>query len=93
MAYTVIIPDEPEQIQAGLIKCAGEKGIHLMLTADGTGLSSRDVIPESTLTVVELEACGLSEAMRVEKGLLPSFPGSVGPRRFRQLLLPVLRLL
>lgn len=66
VAYTAMIPDEPEQIRAELIKCADEKGIHLVLTTGGTGFSPRDVTPEATLAVVEREAPGLSEAMRAE---------------------------
>lgn len=66
VAYTAVVPDEPERIQAELIACADEKRLQLVLTTGGTGFSPRDVTPEATLAVVEREARGLPEAMRAE---------------------------
>lgn len=62
--YTALVPDEPEMIQAELIKCADELHIALVLTTGGTGFSPRDVTPEATLAVVERETRGIPEAMR-----------------------------
>lgn len=66
MEYTSIVPDEPEQIKAELIRCSDEKHISLVLTTGGTGFSPRDVTPEATLQVVERLTPGIPEAMRAE---------------------------
>ena len=62
--YTSIIPDEFDQIQAELIKCADELNVGLVMTTGGTGFSPRDITPEATLAVVERETRGIPEAMR-----------------------------
>ena len=64
VCYTGIVPDESEQIQAELIKCADELKIPLVLTTGGTGFSQRDITPEATLAVIERETRGIPEAMR-----------------------------
>lgn len=62
--YTALVPDEPEMIQAELIKCADELGIALVLTTGGTGFSPRDITPEATCAVADRNAPGIAEAMR-----------------------------
>ncbi len=64
VVYTSIIPDEKEQIEAELIRCADEKKIALVMTTGGTGFSQRDITPEATLAVIERETRGIPEAMR-----------------------------
>ena len=64
VVYTTIIPDDFETIKSELIKCADEKGIALVLTTGGTGLSPRDITPEATMAVVERPTPGIPEAMR-----------------------------
>ncbi len=64
VVYTVIIPDDLDQIKEELIKCTDEKAIDLVLTTGGTGFSPRDVTPEATLTIIERETRGIPEAMR-----------------------------
>ena len=66
VCYTALVPDEPEMIQAELIKCADELGIALVLTTGGTGFSPRDITPEATMEVVERLTPGIPEAMRAE---------------------------
>ena len=66
VVYTSIVPDEKEQIQAELIKCADEKGVALVLTTGGTGFSPRDITPEATMAIVERPTPGIPEAMRAE---------------------------
>ena len=66
MVYTAIVPDESDQIQAELIRCADEKQVSLVLTTGGTGFSPRDITPEATLAVVERLTPGIPEAMRAE---------------------------
>ena len=64
VVYTSIIPDEKEQIETELIRCADERKIALVMTTGGTGFSQRDVTPEATLAVIERETRGIPEAMR-----------------------------
>lgn len=66
VCYTALVPDEPEMIQAELIKCADELHIALVLTTGGTGFSPRDITPEATMAVVERPTPGIPEAMRAE---------------------------
>lgn len=66
VTYRTIIPDEQDQIEQTLIKCADELHIPLVLTTGGTGFSKRDVTPEATKAVIEKEALGIAEAMRLE---------------------------
>lgn len=66
VAYRALIPDEREQIQAELIRCADEQKISLILTTGGTGFSPRDVTPEAALAVIERKTPGIPEAMRAE---------------------------
>ena len=61
-----IVPDEKEVISEKLREwCDGGK-IDLILTTGGTGLGPRDVTPEATRSVIEMEASGIAEAMRNE---------------------------
>ena len=64
VVYTSILPDEKEQIETELIRCADERKIALVMTTGGTGFSQRDVTPEATLAVIERETRGIPEAMR-----------------------------
>ena len=66
VVYTAIVPDESDQIQAELIRCADEKQVSLVLTTGGTGFSPRDITPEAALAVVERLTPGIPEAMRAE---------------------------
>ena len=61
-----IVPDEREDIVAKLKEWADEAGLDLVLTNGGTGLGSRDVTPEATLTIVDRVAPGFAEVMRAE---------------------------
>lgn len=60
----VIVPDETDEIKKILIELADE-GIDLLLTSGGTGFAPRDVTPEATRAVIEKEAPGFAEAMRM----------------------------
>lgn len=64
VCYTALVPDEPEMIQAELMKCADELHIALVLTTGGTGFSPRDITPEATCAVADRNAPGIAEAMR-----------------------------
>jgi molybdopterin adenylyltransferase len=59
------VPDERAQIESRLRMWADEVGCDLILTTGGTGFAPRDVTPEATRAVVEREAPGIAEAMRL----------------------------
>jgi molybdopterin adenylyltransferase len=61
-----VIPDEEEIIVRKLTEYADQKGLDLILTTGGTGLSPRDVTPEATRRVLDREVPGIGEAMRAE---------------------------
>lgn len=62
VAYT-IIADEEQAIQKQVEHWCGE-GIDLLIFTGGTGLSPRDVTPESVLPLLDREVPGIVEAMR-----------------------------
>ena len=64
-AYEVV-PDEEEIIARKLMEYADRKGLNLILTTGGTGLSPRDVTPEATRRVLDKEVPGIAEAMLAE---------------------------
>ena len=61
----IIIPDELEIIKKTLIELS-DKEIDLVVTTGGTGFAPRDVTPEATRDVIEREAPGFAEVMRMK---------------------------
>ncbi len=61
-----IIPDERPLIEEKLKEYADDKGLDLVITTGGTGVTPRDVTPEATKAVIERELPGMAEAMRAE---------------------------
>jgi molybdenum cofactor synthesis domain-containing protein len=59
-----LVPDELDDIAAAILELAA--GAQLVVTSGGTGLAPRDVTPEATRSVIDREAPGIAEAMRVE---------------------------
>jgi molybdenum cofactor synthesis domain-containing protein len=59
-----IVPDEQAEIEAQL-RLRSDEGYELVLTTGGTGFAPRDVTPEATRAVIEREAPGIAEAMRL----------------------------
>jgi molybdenum cofactor synthesis domain-containing protein len=59
------VPDEQEAIEARLRHWSDEGLVDLVLTTGGTGFAPRDVTPEATRAVIEREAPGIAEAMRL----------------------------
>ncbi|MGD2175140.1 MAG: MogA/MoaB family molybdenum cofactor biosynthesis protein [Candidatus Brocadiaceae bacterium] len=57
-----VVPDERDLIAAALREWS-DRGIGLILTIGGTGLSARDVTPEATREVIEREVPGISAAL------------------------------
>jgi molybdenum cofactor biosynthesis protein B len=72
LAERAIVPDETGRIAAVLASWADADLADLILTTGGTGLTPRDVTPEATRAVLEKEAPGIAEAMRVT--IYPTFP-------------------
>ena len=72
IAARALVPDETSQIVATLTTWADGGEVDLILTTGGTGLTIRDVTPEATRAVLEREAPGISEALRVS--VLANFP-------------------
>lgn len=77
----IVTPDGTEAVAATLRDaCRGFAG--LVVTTGGTGFGPRDLTPEGTLAVVEREAPGLAEAMRLVSPLgrlSRAAAGTLGP--------------
>ena len=61
-----IVPDSKEKIANMIKEFVDVKGLDLIITTGGTGVSPRDVTPEATREVIEKEITGMSEVMRME---------------------------
>ena len=61
-----ILSDDLEPLSDKLREYADRPDVNLIVTTGGTGFGIRDNIPEATLRVIEREASGLAEAMRIE---------------------------
>ena len=66
VAATEIISDDRELISSKLRMYADRDDINLILTTGGTGFAPRDNTPEATREVIEKEAPGLAELMRLK---------------------------
>lgn len=66
IAHYEIVPDEQNFIAERLRLWADSDSVDLIITTGGTGLAPRDVTPEATRQVIEKEAPGIAEAIRLE---------------------------
>jgi molybdenum cofactor synthesis domain-containing protein len=66
------VPDEAGQVAGKLARWADSGQVDVILTTGGTGLSSRDITPEATITVLDRPAPGIAEALRARSA--PRFP-------------------
>lgn len=65
IAARALVPDDGAAIVARLVEwCDGDE-VDLVLTTGGTGLSPTDITPEATRAVIEREAPGIAERIRV----------------------------
>lgn len=64
VAHASIVPDEQNEIERELTRCADVLEIPLIVTTGGTGFAARDVTPEATVAVCEKMVPGIPEAMR-----------------------------
>lgn len=67
-----LVPDDTVPIVTTLTNWADGGEVDLVLTTGGTGLSARDVTPEATRAVIDREAPGIAERLRVSS--ITSFP-------------------
>ena len=65
VAERELVPDEQGLISERLRHLADGGVCDLILTTGGTGFAPRDVTPEATREVIDREAPGIAEAMRV----------------------------
>lgn len=64
LAHYQIIPDSEIVIVETLNMLVDDKGVDLIVTTGGTGVSPTDVTPEAMNKVLEKEVPGMAEAMR-----------------------------
>jgi molybdenum cofactor synthesis domain-containing protein len=74
IADRALVPDDTSEIINALTAWCDRDTADLVLTTGGTGLSERDVTPEATRVVLEREAPGIVERIRVMT--MDSFPRS-----------------
>ncbi|MBK6858247.1 MAG: MogA/MoaB family molybdenum cofactor biosynthesis protein [Microthrixaceae bacterium] len=73
----VVVGDGVDSVAAVLLEaCEGFNGV--VITTGGTGFGPRDLTPEATRSVIEREAPGMAEAMRVVNPLGRLSRGMVG---------------
>jgi molybdopterin adenylyltransferase len=65
LAERALIPDDTVRISATLAQWADGDQADLILTTGGTGLTQRDVTPEATRAILDQEASGIAEALRM----------------------------
>ena len=67
-----LVPDETDRIVPVLLSWCDQDSADLVLTTGGTGLSPRDVTPEATRAILEREAPGIAERLRL--AMIEKFP-------------------
>lgn len=72
IAARALVPDDATEISRKLLAWCDADAADLLLTTGGTGLAPRDVTPEATRTVLEREAPGIAELLRVS--FIKDFP-------------------
>jgi len=72
VAARALVADETGQIVSTLCAWCDTGAADLVITTGGTGLSARDVTPEATRAVIEREAQGIAERIRLKS--IDSFP-------------------
>jgi molybdenum cofactor synthesis domain-containing protein len=66
VVLTEITSDDLDSLTNLLRDIADNHNVNLILTTGGTGFSPRDNTPEATLAVIDREAPGLAEAIRMK---------------------------
>jgi molybdenum cofactor synthesis domain-containing protein len=68
LAARAVVSDDSVPIVRQLLEWCDGDVADLVLTTGGTGLSARDVTPEATRVVIERDASGVAERLRVVTG-------------------------
>jgi len=71
-AERALVPDESALISEHIAQWCDRDAADLVLTTGGTGLGPRDVTPEATRAVIERDAPGIAERLRIV--CIESFP-------------------
>lgn len=66
IAQQLLLDDDREGLVKALTRLCDAGEVQLVLTTGGTGFSPRDNAPEATLEVIERQAPGIAEAMRMQ---------------------------
>jgi molybdopterin adenylyltransferase len=74
LSERALVADETGMIANQLAQWCDNDKADVVLTTGGTGLTARDVTPEATRAVLEKEAPGIAEALRMS--VFPRFPRS-----------------
>ena len=61
----IILPDDKEMLANEFKYMCDELKVNLVLSTGGTGFSKRDITPEATKEIIEREAPGICEAIRM----------------------------
>ncbi|HUQ81442.1 MAG TPA: MogA/MoaB family molybdenum cofactor biosynthesis protein [Gemmatimonadaceae bacterium] len=72
LAGRALVPDDSVEIVRQLLGWCDGDAADLILTTGGTGLSARDNTPEATRAVLEREAEGIAERLRI--ACIDAFP-------------------
>jgi molybdenum cofactor synthesis domain-containing protein len=65
MAGHEVVPDRSDRIAAALIAWADDGACDVVITTGGTGFTARDVTPEATRAIIERDAPGIAEVLRI----------------------------
>ena len=60
-----VLPDDVKILRETMSAWADRGDVDIILTTGGTGFAPRDITPEATRSVIDREAPGLAEAMRI----------------------------
>lgn len=61
----IVVPDEKEMLKKEFTYMSDELGVNLVLSTGGTGFAQRDITPEATKEIMDREAPGIAEAIRM----------------------------
>ena len=61
-----LVPDEKEMISNAIVELCDSFNADVVFTTGGTGFAPRDITPEVTLSVIEKQVPGISEAIRAK---------------------------
>lgn len=70
----LVVPDGPEVASA--LRAAVARGVDVVVTTGGTGISPTDATPEQTRAVIDFEVPGLAEAIRAD-GVAKGVPAAM----------------